>query len=331
MSNSPASDQLGIGVIGAGMMGAHHIRTLAAEVSGAVPVAVSDADGERARSLQFPVIEDPYALITDPGVDAVLIASSDETHEQFVMACLDAGKPVLCEKPLGLTAASSLKLVQYENGRGLIHVGFMRRFDPSYVEMKRRISDGSIGKALMAHCVHRNVDVPPYFSGDFSIVSSAVHEFDSLRWLFGQEITAVTVFTPTHSGLAAADLHDPRMLVVRLAGGAIADIEVFVNARYGYDVRCEVVGETGTIALCAPAPVTTCIDGRDATEVPADFRTRFAAAYRSELQAWVDGLRDGRPPLATAWDGYLANVVCEAAIESGRTGASVPVEPADLP
>lgn len=331
MSSTPASGPLGVGVIGAGMMGAHHVRTLASEVTGAVPVAVSDADRERAAALGCPVFDDPYALISDPQVDAVLIASSDDTHEPFVLACLDAGKPVLCEKPLGLTASSALKLVEYENGRGLINVGFMRRFDPSYVEMKQLLDDGAVGTALLAHCIHRNVDVPEYFTGDFSIVSSAVHEFDALRWLFGQEIVAVTVFTPTHSALASAQLHDPRVLVVQLAGGAVADIEVFVNARYGYDVRCEVVGETGTVALRSPAAVRTLIDRRDATAVPADFRTRFATAYRNELQAWVDGLRGAPRRLATARDGYLTNLVCEAAIESGRTGATVRVEPADLP
>ncbi|HVX45083.1 MAG TPA: Gfo/Idh/MocA family oxidoreductase [Mycobacteriales bacterium] len=328
MSTASASDQFGIGVIGAGMMGAHHVRTLDGGVSGAAPVAVSDADRERAAALGVPVLDDPYALIADPRVDAVLIASSDETHESFVLACLDAGKPVLCEKPLGLTAASAAKIVEYEAGRDLVSVGFMRRFDPSYVEMKRLLDEGAIGPALMAHCVHRNVDVPDHFSGDFSIVSSAVHEFDILRWLLGQEIVAVTVFTPTHSGFAAESLRDPRMLVVQLEGGAVADIEVFVNARYGYDVRCEIVGETGTVALRSPAAVTTRIDRRDATAVPADFRTRFAAAYRDELQAWVDGLRGGRHRLATASDGHRSNLICEAAIESGRTGRTVAV---DLP
>lgn len=322
------SEQLGIGVIGAGMMGAHHVRTLAAHVSGALPVAVSDVDRQRAARLGVPVIDDPYELIRS--VDAVLIASSDDTHEAFTLACLDAGRPVLCEKPLGLTAGSCLKVAQHPRSGELLHVGFMRRCDPSYVEMKRLISAGQIGDPLLAHCVHRNVGVPERFSGDMSIVSSAVHEFDCLRWLFDEDITTVTVFTPRHSSKAAAELLDPRLLVAQLASGGIADIEVFVNAQYGYDVRCEVVGECGTVALRAPAPVTTLRDRQDGVAVPEDFRGRFAEAYRRELQAWVDGIRGAACDLATAWDGYVAGVVTEAAVESGRTGRPVPVAPAEL-
>jgi myo-inositol 2-dehydrogenase/D-chiro-inositol 1-dehydrogenase len=302
-----------VGIIGTGVMGADHARTLREAVSGATVEAVSDADPSRAASVGVRVVNDPIALIKDPDIDAVLIASSDATHEQFVLACLAAGKPALCEKPLAPDVAGCQRIVAAEAqlGRRLISVGFMRRYDPGYVALKRTLDAGDLGTPLLLHCVHRNVSAPDWFAGDMVITNSAGHEIDITRWLFG-EIAAVTVHRPR----ASAALADPVLLVFETVSGVVVDAEVFVNAGYGYDVHCELVGQRGR--AIASGPVT------------ADWRDRFADAYRLELTDWVDGVRAGEARGASAWDGCVASAVARSgvtALADGRVPVEVPPKP----
>jgi len=328
---------LRVGVIGTGMMGAEHARTLATGVSGVDVVAVSDADANRAgrlaRELGCGVHADPVELIRDGGVDAVVVASPDDTHERFVLACLDAGKPVLCEKPLTPAAAGCLRVVEAEarRGRRLVQVGFMRRFDPGYAELKRALDSGAVGAPLVLHCVHRNAESPPAYDSELVVTNSAVHEFDVIRWLLGEEIVAATAHPPKASRGAPRGLRDPQFLVLRTESGVIADVEVFVNARYGYDVRCEVVGEAGAVSLHPLGTVATRRDGTDARAVGNDFRAHFRAAYRDELHAWTAAARAGAARGPSAWDGYAATVVAQACLQSTSTGQTVPVRLAARP
>ena len=151
-----------VGVVGTGIMGSDHARTLAGSIKGAALVAVADKDRDRASAVASEtrarrVHAEAGALIDDPDVEAVLIASPDPTHEDLVLACLEAGKPVLCEKPLASTITGCLRIVAAEAaiGRRLVQVGFMRRFDPGYLAMKATLATGRAG-ALLMHCVHRN-------------------------------------------------------------------------------------------------------------------------------------------------------------------------------
>ena len=194
---------IGIGIIGAGVMGADHARSVATAVGGAHLAALSDADADRAARVAAETgaarrHADAIALIADPAVDAVLIASPDATHAQFVLACLKAGKPVLCEKPLAATLAEAEAIIAAETalGRRLVQVGFMRRFDPGYADMKARLDAGEIGAAVMLHAVHRNAAVPAWFESEMVITNSAVHDIDVARFLLGEEIVAATVFAP---------------------------------------------------------------------------------------------------------------------------------------
>jgi myo-inositol 2-dehydrogenase / D-chiro-inositol 1-dehydrogenase len=239
-----------------------------------------------------------------------VVASPAATHEPYVLACLQAGKPVLCEKPLASSAAAALRIVEADRGRGLVTVGFMRRFDPGYVEFKARLDAGEIGAPLLMHCAHRNVSVHDFFDSAMILTDSAVHEVDVARWLLGDEIARVTVYAPRTTGRG---LRDPQLLLLETVGGRLVDVEAFVGARYGYDIRCEVVGEDGTLELRDPET-----GGRHA--IAADFRERFATAYLNELQAWVDGT-----PGPSAWDGYAAAAVAEAAVQSLQAGAPIDV------
>ncbi len=323
-----------VGLIGAGVMGADHARILSTAVSGAELAAVSDLDAGRMGKIvemckTARAFAEPLDLIGDRGVDAVLVASPDQTHGTLVLACLDIGKPVLCEKPLAPSLVQCLKVIDKEKGldRRLVTVGYMRRFDPGYVEMKRRLDEGELGAALVMHCVHRNVVAPSFMTAPMLITNSAVHEIDSARFVLGREVRRVTVVTPRKTGLSK--MQDPQILLLEMDDGVVVDAEIFVNAQYGYDVRAELVCEKGTIALTPPHDVRVLHSSKEGFAFPSDWRPRFALAYRAQLQAWTEGLRSGVPTGASAWDGYVATAVADAGLKSLASGqpAEVKLEP----
>jgi myo-inositol 2-dehydrogenase / D-chiro-inositol 1-dehydrogenase len=313
-----------VGIIGAGLMGSTHARILAASVAGAEVVAIADPDHDAAQQIArgHVVYGDGFELIEAASVDAVIVASPVFSHEPYVIACLEAGKPVLCEKPLAGDAETALRIVEAERavGRKLVSVGFMRRHDPGYVDLKARLDAGAIGAPLLVHCAHRNPHVHEFFDSAMIITDSAVHEVDITRWLLGEEIVRATVLVPRPSSRAREGLRDPQLIVLETASGRLVDVEAFVSAGYGYDIRCEVVGEDGTLELLAPSTVSHRGAFASSRAIPPGFPERFEAAYRHELQGWIAG--EGG---ASAYDGYAATAVCEAAVASLESGAPVDV------
>ncbi|WP_421108405.1 Gfo/Idh/MocA family oxidoreductase [Streptomyces sp. NEAU-S77] len=323
-----------IGVIGAGNMGADHVATLHGHVSGAEVTLVADIDKERAASVAGAVpgaraTDDAYAVIDDPEVDAVVIASHDTTHADLSLAAVRAGKPVLCEKPLAPTLEECVRVVREERraGGGLISLGFMRRFDPAHTELKAAVSAGECGSPLLVRCVSRGVSSAPGCTDELSITGSAIHEFDTVPWLLGSPVTEVSWHAP-RSTAAVSGFRDPQLILLHTADGALTTVEVFLNARYGYDIRCEVVGEHGTVALTHPARIVADSARTRSRGYPADWRPRFADAYRLELQAWTDTVRTGAAsPMATAHDGLVASAVAGAVIASMEDGGrTIPVQ-----
>lgn len=324
-----------IGIIGTGVMGADHAATLSSHVPGAVLRAVYDADVARAKGVAAAtgaetVAPTPAALIDDKTIDAVLVASPDSTHKELTLACLAARKPVLCEKPLAPTPSECREVIAAEAklGRRLVQVGYMRRFDPSYVDMKAARQSGQWGKALMFHCFHRNVSAPSWFDARMAITNSAVHEFDIARWLLDDELVSVQAHTPGASQLAAGS---PVFLVLATKAGLLVTIEVFINAGYGYDVRGEFVCEKGTVSLRQPAAIESNLALGRSTAYPADWRPRFADAYRLQLQSWVSSIKAGTAGGASAWDGYAASAVAEAGVSSLAQGGQIRIELGEKP
>jgi myo-inositol 2-dehydrogenase/D-chiro-inositol 1-dehydrogenase len=326
-----------VGVIGTGNIGTEHVRRLASEVSGAVVGAVFDVDTGRARQVAESVgaTAHPKAtdVIHDPAIDAIVIASPGTLHAEQTIACIAAGKPVLCEKPLATTAQDCLDVIDAEvaAGRRLVQVGFMRRYDAGYRVVKAAVDDGSVGEPLLLHCVHRNESVPPTFTSDMSLTDSVIHEIDAARWLLGQEIVAATVLRTRPSPVVAGSMLDPQLVLLETETGATVTVEVFVNCRYGYDVRCEVVGSEGTASLDLPTTGALTRAGARSAAVPADWRVRFGPAYQAELQEWVNGLRDGVVVGPSAWDGYAATAVAAGCVASLSSGSRVPVELIERP
>lgn len=342
---TPALSPLRVGVVGVGLMGADHVQRLATRIAGAEIVAIADPDTVQTEAIVadlgtygYPgvrVFADPLELIADEGVDAVLLASPGFVHTEQLLACIDRGKHVLCEKPLTMDSGSSLEVIAAERdgGRPLIQVGFMRRFDPEYAQLRRMIDSRRWGRTLLLHQTHRNKSVPnPDFRSEMIVRDSLVHEVDCARFLLGEEITSVQVISPTPTSHALDGVVDPQVSIFRMASGAVVTNEVFVNSRTGYEVRCEAVAETGSAIIGRPAGgiYTTAADpdegdGAWGGRIVPDYRERFERAYDLEVQAWVDATRRGELVGPTSWDGYVSTLVCSAGMESLATGQPVDV------
>ena len=310
-------------------MGADHARIFAEEVPGTALQFICDADGARAKRVADAagakhVASDPLAVINDKAVDAVVIAAPDQFHAPLTLACIAAGKPVLCEKPLSQDVKECLDVMAAEEKRGqrLVQIGFMRRFDPSYAEIKSLLTAGDLGRALMFHCFHRNVSPAYDFRAEMAICNSAPHEFDVARWMLDSEYKSISVFRPLAGGATA-----PVFMVLETVAGQLVNIEVNISATYGYDVRGELVGEKGTAVLRAPVNADINLDRKQINTYPADWRPRFVEAYRRQNIAWVKSIRTGKPNIgATAWDGYCSSVVAEAGVEALNLGRTVAVK-----
>jgi myo-inositol 2-dehydrogenase / D-chiro-inositol 1-dehydrogenase len=324
-----------IGVIGTGNIGAYHVDRIARRLAGAYVTAVFDVASARAQEIAAGVgaVSHTHALdvIHADDVDAILIASPGQLHPEQVLACIDAGRPVMCEKPLATTTEDALKVVEAEvsTGRQLVQVGFMRRYDPGYRQVKSVLDGGEIGEALLVHSVHRNPTVPNTFREFMAITDSVVHEIDTSRWLLGEEIVSVSVRSGKKSPHALA--RDPQMVHFETASGVLVDVESFVNCRYGYDVRCEVVGSEGYATLENPLVSAAVSTGERRTRVPVDWQERFEAAYGAELQAWIDGVETGVYGGATAWDGYAATAVADAGVRALKGNRPVRVDLVERP
>jgi len=316
---------VGIGIIGAGKQGMGHARRIGSLGDKARLVAVHDLDRDLAQVVADEcgsrVAASDQALIEDPEVEAVIISSITETHVEFVLACIAAGKPVLTEKPLGITVPSCERVLdaEIEAGRRLSTVGFMRRFDPEYMRLKATVDEGTIGEPLVIHCIHRNPSVPKTYHTRQTLTDTVIHEIDTARWLLGEEIVSVALEKPRHQPSVSRQLADPLLVRLESRNGARVDVEVFANAGYGYDVRCEVLGTKGYVAMGSHAHGLVTAETAPEQGFPTDWLARFRPAYDAEISAWVDNLHEDRPA-ASAWDGFAATVVAEALVRALQTG-----------
>jgi myo-inositol 2-dehydrogenase/D-chiro-inositol 1-dehydrogenase len=316
---------LRVGVIGTGMIGSDHIRRLTQVVSDVEVVAVSDIDRDRAVAAApegAEVFDTAQALIGSDAVEAAVICSWGPAHEEQLLACIDAGKPVFCEKPLVTSEGAALKVMEAEVafGRRLVQVGFMRRFDADYRRLKAVIDGGSLGAPLMFHSVHRNASVPAgLYTSDMPLNDTLVHDADICRWLLNDEITGVEVRLPRRSS-RGDDLRDPTLVLLHMASGALVDVEISVNIAYGYDIRGEVSCELGVASL-PERPSTVIRDAQGVRQqVPEDWRERFVEAYDQEFREWVVAAGEGTATGPSTWDGYASTLVADAALRAVENG-----------
>ena len=331
---------LKIGVIGTGAIGQDHTRRINQVLSGGKVVALSDVSrpNVEACAAQYApdarIFDDPIAMINDPEIDAVLVCSWGQTHEEYVLAAIAAGKPCFCEKPLATTAAGAERIVKAEvaSGRRLVQVGFMRRYDPGYLALKNAVRDVT-GAPLMVHAAHRNQRVGANYTTPMAIHDTLIHEIDVLRWLLDDDYVSAQVFFPRKSPRAHEKLRDPQIVVLETAKGVVIDVEVFVNCHYGYDIQCEIVGEDGIAKLPEPMSVQTRSNATLSNPILTDWKDRFIDSYDYELADFLKAAAQGTAAGPTSWDGYVAAVTADACVaaqeaEGAPVRISLPQRPA---
>jgi myo-inositol 2-dehydrogenase / D-chiro-inositol 1-dehydrogenase len=329
---------LKIGVIGTGAIGQDHIRRITNNLTGAKIVAVTDVNAEQAEAvvhnenLDAKVYENGHDVINATEVDAVIVTSWGPTHEEFVLASIAAGKPVFCEKPLATTADGCKKIVDAEvaYGKPLVQVGFMRRFDKGYRALKKVVDNGKVGEPLMVHCAHRAPSAPG-FSRDMALTDSFVHEIDVLRWLLNDDYVSAQVILPRNTRLVDKELQDPHIVLLETKQGIRIDTEIFVNCQYGYDIQCQVVGETGIANLPEPSSVVLRSEAKLSTDILVDWKDRFIDSYDVELQEWINSTLKGEMNGPSAWDGYVVAVTADACVKAKHTGQIVPISMPECP
>jgi myo-inositol 2-dehydrogenase / D-chiro-inositol 1-dehydrogenase len=339
MDTKLSTRAISIGVIGTGGMGTRHAVNLHRFVGGARIAGVYDKDKGHATQAaeqcgNADVFEDPIELINHKSVDAVLIASPDGTHSEFTLACLKANKPVLCEKPLATRVedAKSVLAAEVAIGRKLISVGFMRRFDPLHVAVKNACLSGDLGRPLLWKGLHRNASVAFGTSGDTILTNSAGHDYDSARFLLGEEVESVYVRGLRSRPELHPDTKDLLLIELFMTNNTMGMAEVYVNDEYGYEVSAEVVCQRGTAVTQQPDKAMIRAKGHRGFPVSSDWLSPFQDAYVAEEVDWVESLQNNRPfQGATAWDGYVIMMITAACIQSLHSGQVVPLSLSEKP
>ena len=330
--------ELKIGLVGTGGIGRTHIERINTRLQGGKVVACADVNAAFCKTVAdkygIQAFERGEDMIQDNSIDAVICTTSDPYHEQYVMAAVQAGKPVFCEKPLSPTPEACKRIVDAEmaSGKHLVQVGFMRRYDPGYVQLKKLIESGKYGAPLVLNCCHHNYDDGGVgWKTEMSVENSMIHEIDVLRWLVGEDYVKVDVVFPRTSRNAAPGLKDPQIMHLTTKSGIYITVESFVFSHYGYDVRCEVVCEEGVLNL--PEPPYAMVRAHDSRVTPIchDWSERFPEAYNIEIQEWINSCKAGRVDGPNAWDGYVAQIAAGCASKARDTQTAVDIVLPDMP
>jgi inositol 2-dehydrogenase len=333
--------KLGVGVLGVGEMGKRHAENIRRLVPEARLVAVADVAGDRARQAAAELeIESSFRRLEEmlecKEVDAVLIATPDKFHAQAIETAANAGRDILCEKPLATNRADAQRALQaVDKANVRLQIGFMRRYDPAYEAAMKRVEGGEIGEPVLFKSVGRDKDVPPLAAYQSNIngmlfYNNTIHDFDLARWLMRDEVTEVHAYTTVAIRPEVAQYGDVVASVVNLkyAHGAIGNVESYVQAIYGYDVRTEIVGSKGSIFVGSlektPAIFLSAAGG--ASILANHFLSRFADAYLAEVRDFVHNMLHDRPPRVTAEDGMRALEIAIATEESHLHGTPRKVE-----
>jgi myo-inositol 2-dehydrogenase/D-chiro-inositol 1-dehydrogenase len=322
---------IGIGVIGVGRIGRMHAGLLAREVPGAALVAVHDADREAAESIGVRACE-LDELLADPGVDAVAICSSTETHADLIVAAAEAGKPIFCEKPISLDLAEVDRALAVVDAANVpFQIGFNRRFDPAHQAVHEAVMRGDVGDPQLVRISSRDPEPPPmdYVRGSGGIfLDMTIHDFDMARYVTGSEVVEVFARGAVHVDPAFAEAGDIDTALVTLvhANGCLTAIDNSRQAVYGYDQRVEVFGSRGMASSENPLAHTTVVrtaNGTSMAALPYFFLERYIPSYLREWAAFVDAVRTGAAPLVSGADARAPLVIGLAAWQSLTEGRPV--------
>ena len=335
---------IGICVIGSGRAGMIHARNFTRRVTRAHLVALADPHRETLQAAQKELdIEKGYSdyhdALADPRVDAVVVVTPTALHREVVCAAAKAGKHVLCEKPMAMDVRECDDMIAAcAAARVKLQIGFMRRYDESFQDARRRLEAGEIGDTVLVKSLTHGPSVPQEWmydikksNGPLAEVNS--HDIDTLRWFAGSEIVEVYAiggnFRCPQAAAGFPDFYDNVAMVCRFEDGKQGFIDGAVSVGYGYDARMEILGTRGVMFVGRReenSVVTSSTDNGIRQPFVKSWRTLFTEAYVAEDQDFVDCILEDREPKVRGIDGRMAVAVVNAGNRSISQCAPVRVE-----
>ena len=336
-------------IFGAGQMGKRHAAVLAQHPNAAIHSVcdlLPDAAAGLAAQYRAKALSDSEEALTDPAVDAVVITTPASSHAELVVAAARAGKAIFCEHPLAEDIpAARAALAEVRKAGVPSFMGFMKRFEPSHLALIQAVRAGEVGEVELVLLTNRDPQVTllelsreTHRTAPYTLLrESTVHDFDLARALLGDEPVEVYVAA---SSLVEPELGklgeiDAALTTLKTARGALCNINNIWRTTYGYDQRLEVHGSRGMLRA-ENRPETTLVRYTDAGALharllsgppddPQFYFYKYAEAYPSEMNHFVESLVAGRPPMVSVEDGYRSQLLVDAAVESLQTNRPVMV------
>ncbi len=323
---------LNIGVIGAGRIGKIHAESIQKYVNNACVYAIADpfidTSREWAENLGVKNIYKDYTeILKDPKIDAVVIASSTDTHSKISIEAINAGKHIFCEKPIDHDVEKIKKVISALEGKKIKYqVGFNRRFDKEFAAVKEAIKEGKIGNLHMLKITSRDPEAPPVsyvkISGGI-FLDMTIHDFDMVRYLSGSDVTEVyaTGAALVNSEIAKAGDIDTALISLKLSSGAFAVIDNSREAKYGYDQRAEAFGSQGmaqSFNVNSSSLVISSGSGIVSNKPLYFFLERYKQAYIEEMQQFVNAVINNTDTPVNVFDGLapvLIGLACKLSLE----------------
>ena len=299
-----------VGIVGLGRLGSVHAQNLAFKIPGCKLVAACSLEQKELDwAKDYLKVEytttDYKKMVDEADIEAVVIVSSSPEHCWMIEYALDAGKHVFTDKPLGcsLEECKRAEAAVERHPDKLFFLGFMRRYDEGYKQLKAAVDSGKYGEALLLHCAHRNPSVPDDWDNSMAVENSMVHEIDVLRWLLGEDYATAEVRYGKSTNNGPKDLHDPQIMILTTKSGVRIDVESFVNNKNDYDIKCEIVCDGAVLNMPKPNYISVNANATTGQAMYTDCFQRFADAYNAEIQAWINASKAGYVDGPTAWDG----------------------------
>ena len=334
------AEQIRLGMVGTGRIGRIHAQTLRQQVAGAELVSVTDVDlaAAQACASQYGILqvaENFQQILDDPSIQAVVIASSTDTHAAFITQAAQAGKHIFCEKPIAADLEKiDAALAAVDQAGVKLMIGFNRRFDSNHARIKQAIDSGMVGTPHLLHIISRDPAPPPIeyvkVSGGL-FFDMTIHDFDMARFLLGdvdEVYAAAEVMVDPRIG-EAGDI-DTAVITLKIKNGAIGTIDNSRQAVYGYDQRVEVFGSAGSARSDNQYP--NAVTFSSAQQVQRDlplnfFLERYLASYQAELEAFVQCVVTDSPSPVSGQDGRAPVAMALAALQSYRENRPVKINP----
>lgn len=328
------------GIVGLGRLGIKHAHDLmysipTAELTAACSPVEEELDQVRKWGITD-LYEDYSDMIANADIDAVAIITPSHLHAEQVIEAMDAGKHVFCEKPLGVNVEECLKVEKVVDSHPELkfQLGFMRRYDPSYAEAKRKIDAGEIGDTFLIKTTSNDPlatfdgfrKYAPHSGGPW--LDMSVHDIDLALWLMGGEIESIYAIGGAYHDPTLADVGcaDAACALMKFKDGAMLQMHVGYSSPHGYQVETEIFGKEANLRIAAiPNKDRIQIYGRNGVNVECQdsWPVRFADAFRLEKEDFVDCILNDRKPGVTAQDGTITTKIAVAATEAFETGKLV--------